>query len=66
MKSSYYIFNVVKGAEYTLYMLDKGIWKETKFRLGDQDEASREFRKLIDKDKTNSLLKIGLILRGWL
>lgn len=66
MKSSYYIFNVVKKAMYTLYMFNKGIWKETKFCLGDKNEASREFKELIDKAKTNSLLKIGHILRGWL
>ena len=66
MKSSYEIFNVVKEATYTFYMLDEGTWKDTKLCLNDKNEANKKFKELIDKAKTDSLLKIGHVLRGWL
>ena len=72
MKSNYRTFTVSKAyrfgdiPQYKYYMLDKNVWYETHWCLGDDTEACIYFRKLIDRSKRLSMLQNSHILRGWL
>ena len=72
MKSSYRTFTLSKAyrfgdiPQYKYYMLDKNVWYETRWCLGDETEASIYLRKLTSRAKRLSMLQNSHILRGWL